>query len=263
MTLTVDYDPTTTTAAPARPPEPMVGAPTIDTARHLAGTWHRWASTPDAFATELATELVAALALAATLAELPATVLGDWLDSLDEPVEILTAFGHLDQALRLDTIATLPAPSHQPIIAAARPLTVFAGLDTAPAVPPAGDPVTPTAEWIYDSLVGWLDGFFFPVFERSVSASKQPWCAEWFQHPEAVQRLNALWRAWEDLRTQPGAEWSTWWTHHLDPHLRALCDVETGTFSQCGSGHRTYAEPLPHDPPPPDWPLPTATENQP
>jgi len=258
MTLTADYDPTTIAAAPS---EPMVGAPTIAAGRQLAAAWQRWAAQPEAFADELATELVAALAVAATLAELPAEVIADWVDVLDEPVEILTAYGHLDDALRLDTIATLPAPSRQPVIDTARLLAAFAVLDTATSAPAGGDAVT--GEWIYDSLAGWMDGFFFPVFERTVSASKQPWCAEWWRHPEAVQRLNALWRAWEDLRAQPGAEWSTWWTHHLDPHLRALSDLETGTFSQCGSGHRTYAEPLPHTEPPADWPLPTVTANQP
>ena len=29
------------------------------------------------------------------------------------------------------------------------------------------------------------------------------WCAQWWRHEEAVSRLTGLWRAWENLRTDP------------------------------------------------------------
>ncbi len=117
--------------------------------------------------------------------------------------------------------------------------------------------------WVYDSLVGWLDGFFFPVVRRCAGATKQPWCAQWWRHPEAVQRLNALWRSWEAMRGGPEPDWSTWWVSHFDEHMGQLTNVERGPFSQCGNGHRDYEEELPHEKPPAHWRLPTEEANQP
>ena len=42
---------------------------------------------------------------------------------------------------------------------------------------------------------------------------------------------------------------SNWWTHHVDPHMRALTDPLTGPFARCVDGHRANV-PLPIEAPP-------------
>ncbi|MFF1701027.1 DUF4913 domain-containing protein [Streptomyces sp. NPDC058252] len=73
--------------------------------------------------------------------------------------------------------------------------------------------------------------------------SGQVWCPQWFRHPVALSRLDALWRAWEALRWDAGLGMSSWWINHFEPHLRALSDPVTGPFAHCVDGHRNN-EPL-------------------
>lgn len=93
--------------------------------------------------------------------------------------------------------------------------------------------------------------------------SGRVWCPSWFWHAQALTRLDAVWRAWEHLRHDPALGISSWWTHHVDPHMRALMDPVTGPFARCADGHRPD-EPLPTDPMPEEllltdqrnmWPL--------
>ena len=46
------------------------------------------------------------------------------------------------------------------------------------------------------------------------------WCPEWYKHPEALIRMEAIWRPWEHLRLEPALGVSTWWLNHADPHMR-------------------------------------------
>ncbi|MCZ2404922.1 DUF4913 domain-containing protein [Paenarthrobacter sp. Z7-10] len=48
------------------------------------------------------------------------------------------------------------------------------------------------------------------------------WCPEWYKHPEALIRMEGIWRAWEHLRMEPALGVSTWWLNHADPHMRIL-----------------------------------------
>ncbi|WP_233500217.1 DUF4913 domain-containing protein [Gordonia sp. YC-JH1] len=58
------------------------------------------------------------------------------------------------------------------------------------------------------------------------------WCRRWFEHAEAVSRLEAVWRAYESLRLDPTLGMSVWWRDHLDPHMNALTNPE-GPFEGC------------------------------
>jgi hypothetical protein len=42
------------------------------------------------------------------------------------------------------------------------------------------------------------------------------WAAEWWRYPEAISRLDALWRSWEALRLEPTFGMSVWWRDHAD-----------------------------------------------
>lgn len=78
------------------------------------------------------------------------------------------------------------------------------------------------------------------------------WCSSWWAHTEAVSRLNALWRAWETLRLDPGTGMSDWWRIHADPTMRALF-YNNGPFKGCTiAKHAPTASALPVVAAPPD-----------
>ena len=95
-------------------------------------------------------------------------------------------------------------------------------------------------EPVYSSVAAWVDGYFRMVFARSVGGEIR-WCDRWQEHPEAVTRLEALWRSWEALRLDANLGMATWLTSFLDPQLAALLS-RSGTFAQCGHERHT---PLP------------------
>jgi hypothetical protein len=68
------------------------------------------------------------------------------------------------------------------------------------------------------------------------------WCPEWYQHLEAMSRLDALWRAWEALRHDGDLGMSVWWRDHADHHMRQLLDPD-GPFSGCRREHTEYPVP--------------------
>lgn len=78
----------------------------------------------------------------------------------------------------------------------------------------------------------WSVGWLFPVVRRPLKAGAY-WCSQWWEHPEAVERLKALWEAWEAARAEGGSAMSYWWTVHFDSHWVALTSVATGPFAAC------------------------------
>ncbi|GAA4968832.1 DUF4913 domain-containing protein [Kineococcus glutinatus] len=84
---------------------------------------------------------------------------------------------------------------------------------------------------VYPDLASWVSGFFAPTFARAVGGEAR-WCARWAEHREAVYRLQALWRAWEALRTDARTGHALWLRDHLDPQLAVLLSAR-GPFAQC------------------------------
>lgn len=98
----------------------------------------------------------------------------------------------------------------------------------------------------YRTVEEFVTNYLAKTIRRNVNGSQLTWCPEWWRHPEALSRLTAVWRAWENLRLDPALGISTWWLSHCDPHLRALMDPETGPLSACKpTEHGQYGyEPL-------------------
>jgi hypothetical protein len=85
----------------------------------------------------------------------------------------------------------------------------------------------------YGSLPEFVREFFVPMFRRDVKNNQSlNWCAKWWEHPEAIYRLESLWRSWEHLRLDPALGSSTWLRDHLDHHLPRLLDP-AGPFKGC------------------------------
>jgi hypothetical protein len=101
---------------------------------------------------------------------------------------------------------------------------------------PAGQPA---AELVYDSAIEFFAELLAPSYVRDVNEGAElAWCPEWYKHPEALIRMEAIWRAWEHLRLEPALGISSWWLNHADPHMRVLMDKE-GPFKKCAyDGHK-------------------------
>lgn len=79
------------------------------------------------------------------------------------------------------------------------------------------------------------------------------WATDWWNFPEAVSRLEALWRAWEHLRQDPALGMSVWWRDHADHHMNVLLS-EHGPFAGADTlGENKTGEPLPCVPAPEGW----------
>jgi len=104
----------------------------------------------------------------------------------------------------------------------------------------------------YASLPEFVGGFLAGVYARNFDTKGRTWCPAWWNHTEAVVRLDALWRAWEHLRHDPALGISTWLRDHGDHHMTALM-AQDGPFQGCTPtrGHTTREwRCLPIEPPP-------------
>jgi hypothetical protein len=111
-------------------------------------------------------------------------------------------------------------------------------------------------EFVHTCVEDWFINVLAPTIERRLDATGAgtlTWCPQWWQHPEAIARLEALWRAWEVCRAADGEAPSRWFWQHCDPMLGVLMDAKAGPLSDCKpDAHRKYnnATTLPYDPAP-------------
>ena len=126
------------------------------------------------------------------------------------------------------------------------------------APPPAGrasadgaagepEPVTP----FYGSLLEFVTEGFAPVYCRSTSPTTR-WCASWWDHAEAIYRLEALWRSWELYRLEPRLGIASWLRDYLDPQLNVLISP-AGPFAQCTEDRHSPGKPLRTNQPPEEY----------
>lgn len=96
-----------------------------------------------------------------------------------------------------------------------------------------GDVPTDTAgpETRFASLPEFVSEFLVQIWRKELLAGC--WCDQWWEHPEAVLRLEAVWDAFEALRLEPGTGVSVWTRDHLDYHMRVLTTRETSPFYRC------------------------------
>lgn len=101
----------------------------------------------------------------------------------------------------------------------------------------------------YGSVDEFVRDFLVPVFSRQVGdRAARRWSAEWWRNPEAIVRLEALWRSWEHLRLDPATGMSVWLRDHADHHLGVLWDPE-GPFAKSTDQARP-GDMLPYTAPP-------------
>ncbi|MCU1633054.1 MAG: hypothetical protein JWM61_1706 [Micrococcaceae bacterium] len=103
-------------------------------------------------------------------------------------------------------------------------------------------------EMVFNNLEEFVTEFLVNQYQRPVESygrAEFTWCASWWRHKEAVNRLNALWRAWEALRLDPTTGLANWWNNYADPTMAALFSG-TGPFQGCTvAEHKPANKPLP------------------
>ena len=109
----------------------------------------------------------------------------------------------------------------------------------------------PRREPVYAAVEDWVTGQFLPVYRRPLGGEYR-WCAQWWQHAEAITRLTALWHAWEALRLQPGTGMAAWLRDHLDHQLPVLLG-RGGPFAQCSEDEHIEPRQARADQAPPGW----------
>lgn len=83
----------------------------------------------------------------------------------------------------------------------------------------------PFIEWVLEH---------FATVEVVGTKDRAPWCDRWYDHPEVVARLFALWRARIQSRLDESLDGeSNWWLSHWDRHAAVLFDPQNGPFRAC------------------------------
>lgn len=106
-------------------------------------------------------------------------------------------------------------------------------------------------EPVYDALEEWVQFYFLPMFRR-VEGGENKWCQRWWEHSEAIARLDGLWRSWESLRLDEQTGMSNWFRDHADHHIPLLMG-QNGPFRQCAGERHRESDPLQADWAPDGW----------
>jgi hypothetical protein len=112
------------------------------------------------------------------------------------------------------------------------------------------------------TLVPWVENNVTTLIARKVPTTDGAprWCPQWWDHAEAIARLEAARQAWIALSTAGGTGLVTYFDY-LDRVVLAVLTSDSGPFARCNPRTHTPDRPLGHTPPPPqiyDPPTPPA-----
>ena len=145
----------------------------------------------------------------------------------------------------LDALFGDGEPESEPEPPGASTVRDIFGPDRAPCPPEFVD----TAELA--ELDEWLRTYLVPFYGREPSTAAM-WCEQWFEHPEAVARLWALYLAWLTRCNLEDAEGDytgpvVWQLEYLDPTLAQLRGPD-GPFAGCTSHPGRHQHTVPEPP---------------
>lgn len=101
---------------------------------------------------------------------------------------------------------------------------------------------------VFGSVIEFYREYLRHTYARRITGTSTVWSSRWWKYDEPLQRIEALWRAWEHLRLDPATGLSVWFRDHADHHMRVLMDPD-GAFA--GSEERTKrGDSLPNEDPP-------------
>lgn len=156
------------------------------------------------------------------------------VDALETETEVLGSV--LEDMRNGDVLPGTEGPPSPPAPRSPAPPTSGGGGEEEPIVP------------FYGSLLEFVVEHFGPVYARNTSPTVR-WCASWWDHAEAIYRLEALWRTWELYRLEPRLGIASWLRDYLDPQLSQLTSP-TGPFASCTEDRHSPVKALRTNQPP-------------
>jgi hypothetical protein len=90
---------------------------------------------------------------------------------------------------------------------------------------------------LIQQFVMWVEMMIHDTESVSDTKNERYWCPQWWAHPEAVNRLNALHAAYGQAVADDTV--SAWWIQHWDSHARVLFS-QHGPFGNCQTRHTFY-----------------------
>lgn len=87
---------------------------------------------------------------------------------------------------------------------------------------------------LQQELSQWWQEFFLPTIE-STQLRDRIWCPQWREHPEAVEKVYALWTSHMAAVSSPN-ELAGWWVNSFEPIIDKLTH-RNGIFRNCETGH--------------------------
>lgn len=175
--------------------------------------------------------------------------LSDWLraaatDSLDQATRKRDrAIAEVEEAT-----AAMNAALVKDSTVGSSPITDLEASSGAGEAEPAQDDAQPMFQTSEQFLLHQL----LPLYIRIIDSRNNTWCRQWFRHPEALSRVDALWRAWEHLRLDGKTGMSVWWKDHADPQMAVLLSRK-GPFYECDLNRHKEPDPMPCDLAPEGW----------
>ncbi len=88
--------------------------------------------------------------------------------------------------------------------------------------------IDPQFTTVEEFVTEWV----MPLYVRNTASDR--WCRQWWAHPEAAQRLEALWEAYETARSsKDGGAFAAWWRTEADHHLPLLYSDQGPAGTSC------------------------------
>jgi hypothetical protein len=83
----------------------------------------------------------------------------------------------------------------------------------------------------YSDVYAWVADWALPTLGTATQIGGRRWCAQWYDHPEAVLRLTLAWQTWERARHDPAA-YTSWLLDTWD-RMWATLTAAHGPFAGC------------------------------
>lgn len=118
--------------------------------------------------------------------------------------------------------------------------------------PSEEEPAEQEPSLVFGSTDDFFRNYLRDMYRRGINHRSHKWAADWWKYPEAITRIEALWRSWEHLRQDPATGMSVWLRDHADHHMAVLLSPE-GPFAgveETAENRSKKGEPLPYIPPP-------------
>jgi hypothetical protein len=90
---------------------------------------------------------------------------------------------------------------------------------------------------LIQQFVMWVEMMIHDTESVSDTKNERYWCPQWWAHPEAVNRFNALHAAYGQAVADDTV--SAWWIQHWDSHARVLFS-QHGPFENCQNRHTFF-----------------------